>query len=327
MNNTMQSGSENFMHRVAFWGPSGSGKTWMIHAWGRSLVNYRPTDQDFSYELREFSDEKFEPPIIPFKPPKGKRTYESVDFVWLFQRKPKQSTYAHQVSTHTHILQIHDIPGNDSLLLTDEHKQNFLGAQLILLLLDPTCISDSIFENRSDIADAKFDGIDISDLLDDENSDSEFENPIRLSRDEYINAVIQVFDFLSRSGNARPAVAVCLTKCDLWDKKMDADSAVLRWFGQQMLDIIDQYGRGFSLKKFTMTATGYIEDGERIPNYDRQTEWLLNESHWKPEKVLSPLIWHLENVERQKINKTVGFFEQIVGKDRMNYYIPYPNLD
>ncbi len=322
-----QSGYENSMHRVALWGPSGSGKTWMIHALGRSLVNFHPTDPDFSYELREFTDAKFEPPIIPFKPPKGQSTSEPVDFVWLFQRRPKQNTYAHQISTHTHILQIHDIPGNEALLLTDDHRQNFHGIQLLLLLLDPTCFSDSPIRDSANFDGPKFDEIDISDLLDEETLGNELESPIVLSKDEYINAVMQVLDYVSGAGVARPSVAVCLTKSDLWDKKMDAETAISRWFGHQMGSIIDQYGKGFPLKKFSMTASGYLDGGERRPNFDRQTGWLLNENHWKPEGVLGPLIWHLENVERQKINRTAGFFEELVGKDRISNYIPYPNLD
>ena len=309
--------------RIALWGPAGSGKTWLINALGRALVNFQPSDPNFSYELREFSDEIFDPFIMPIAPPKYQPTNELVDYMWLFRRRAKQNTYAHKISAQTHILHIHDVNGLESIALADGVKQNYINAKLILLLLDPINLDKfpvKIFDSQTDNDQINKNNTQIQNVFESKDAQS-----MVMTRELYQSSIKQLLDYVSESGNVRPFVAVCLTKRDLWKKDLSSDEAVRSLFGQQMFDMLSQYSRELTLKTFIMTSCGYLDDASKKSNYNKQTGELLDISQWIPRGVLNPFFWFLDCVERQKLDQTKFFFENLIGRNRSKTYISYPS--
>lgn len=307
--NGNQNKQQGTSHRIAVWGPSGSGKTWLINAFGRSLMSSYAYDQNFSYDLREYTGEKIENPVMPFKPPIYEKTIEPIDFVWMFQRHPLQTSYAHQISSHTHILHIQDINGDDAFQLTDEIKHSLMGVDFLLLLLDPTCFShDKNIDNNLALPNVYL------------------ENSKLINQEMYYYSVMQLLLFLTQTDASKLSIAVCLTKKDLWENDLKQDSVIRVQFGQQMEDLIKMSGLRFKLKVFFTTSCGYLQDVIREPNYDQETGWLQNVVKWKPEGVASPFFWFLENAELEKLQVSDGFFNFLTLERRVKKYIPYPTF-
>ena len=102
-------------HGVALWGPPASGKTWFIRSFAKRLMDYSKDDPDFFYEIR--NEGRF--PIDPI-PPATEPTQDPQDHVWYFKRVPKKNTKRHEVSTHEHVINIHDDKGAKTIDLTSQ---------------------------------------------------------------------------------------------------------------------------------------------------------------------------------------------------------------
>lgn len=304
-------------HRIALWGPAGSGKTWLIHALGRSLVNFQPNDPNFTYELREFSGETFEPLVIPIAPPRYQPTTELIDFMWLFRRQAKQNTYGHRISAQTHILHIHDVGGNEAVWLTEPVKQTYTNVQLLLILMDPINMNGFLEKSRN--RRTEYDA--------NRSAKQAVFRSITMTQESYLTSIKQLLDYVSGAGGVRPLVAICLTKRDLWKKGNDPESAIKSWFGQQMFDMLSQYGREFTLKTFATSSCGYMDDTAQKPNYNNRTGELRNISQWNPHGAVHPFFWFLESIERQKLNQTKSFWGNLVGRNPLKEYIAYPFMN
>lgn len=323
----MKSGHQVVPHRIALWGPAGSGKTWLINALGRSLVNFQPDDPDFSYELREYSDESFDPFVVPIAPPRYTPTNELVDFMWLFRRRAKQNTFAHQISSQTHLLHIHDVDGVDAIQLTDKVKQNYTNVQLLLLVLDPINLgkySEKTFNKQM--------GNNIEQAIGNNSpaqliSGNDNKQPSIMTRELYLSSIKQLLDYVGESDTKRPFVAVCVTKRDLWKEDINAELAIKHWFGKQMFDMLGQYSKEFTLKTFIMTSCGYLEGATEKPNFIKNTGELLNISQWNPRGVVNPLFWFLDNIERKAFSQEKNFIGSLFKRNPSKRYISYPCVD
>ncbi len=300
--------------RIALWGAPGSGKSWLANALGRSLMNFRQDDPDFSYELREYSDEKFAPFVTPIAPPIYQPTNDLADFMWLFRRKAKQKTFAHNISSNTHILHIYDINGLESVRLTDRVKQNYTDVQLILLTLDPVMLNkDGKKTVNKEVG----------------NSDGQTgsnEHSI-MTRELYLLSIKRLLDYIGETNNKHPLIAVCVTKQDLWKEDIPAEMAIKHWFGQQMFDLFIQYSGEFKIKTFIMTSCGWLDDDARKPNYNKITGKLLNVSQWKPRGVINPFFWFLDNREREMLLPKKNLFRSFLERNPLRHFISYPTVD
>jgi hypothetical protein len=305
-------------HRIALWGPAGSGKTWLIHALGRSLVNFQPDDPNFNYELREFSGEKFDPLVMPIALRKYEPTNELVDFMWLFRRQAKQDSYAHQMSAQTHLLHLHDVNGNEAVWLTEQVKQTYTDVKLLLILMDPMGIEGFSERARKKRVVNK----EVSRL---QNQGAP--RSIVMTQDLYIISLKRLLDYVSEIGAVRPFVAICLTKRDLWKKELDPQTAIRTWFGQQMFDMLSQYGREFTMKTFVVSSCGYLGDNTQKPNYNKRTGELLSISQWNPLGIVNPFFWFLDSIERQKLSRTKSFLKNLIGRNRLKEFIAYPSVN
>ncbi len=323
----MKSGHQVVPHRIALWGPVGSGKTWLINALGRSLVNFQPDDPDFSYELREYTDDSFDPFVVPIAPPRYTPTSELIDFMWLFRRRAKQNTFAHQISSQTHILHIHDVGGIDAVRLTNKVKENYTNVQLLLLVLDPINLgkySEKTFNKQmSNNIEQPIVNNSQAQLV----SANDNKQLTIMTRELYLSSIKQLLDYVGESNTKRPFVAICITKRDLWKENISSELAIKHWFGNQMFDMLGQYSREFTLKTFIMTSCGYLEGATEKPNYSKNNGELLNISQWNPRGVVNPLFWFLDNREREILFPRKSFFRSILGRNPLRHFISYPTVD
>lgn len=284
----------NEIGKIALWGPSGSGKSWLLHAFSKTLLKYSMHDKDFLYEL---TDENRRPFDSLLSPEKLQATEIIQDHVFRFRRIGKRDTFAHQISSNEHTINIVDNKGTDLISLDDTATtESVLASPNIILMLD---VSQSRLTRSV--------------------------NPPSIA-EEYAGLVDRLLQLLTKTQGQQRYIAVCLSKSDLFSvRKRETTSLIKMLFGNDMFDVFTRYDTGKNLKfeYFTTSSVGFLPNGQS--NYNMENGYLVDETRWEPFNVEFPFFWFFENIERSRISQSHrNFFTRLLVKDRLSSYIPYP---
>src|SRR5687767_15487872 len=211
-------------YEISLWGPTSSGKTSLMNSLMKSLYDRSQRDDIFDYLIYDADSEElrinyahlFTPPFSNDE--SGTDAPETIR--WVFQRRFKrQVRRTRPVSTHTHLIQIHDMAGVRTLALDDAlTKATFSNAKFILLMLDHT-------------------------LLTEDSHNQEIQTPWRtsaLTKQQYTASVERLITFLAESKPREPRwIAACFAKVDLLSINRDPWQLIKAQFGSNMFDLLN----------------------------------------------------------------------------------------
>jgi len=292
---------------IALWGPTGSGKTWLIHALAKELVWYSRHDPEFDYQVMDQAGMPVDisPPSLSVIGP----THGHEDRSWQFQRTPRQESKSHQISAHTHNINVHDDKGAslvEALQIPDQHPMTLITLREstnVIALLDPTLLESSSVQSPINLIS----GSASSNLK---------------SKAEYAQMIQYLCHLMvsqARNQDER-YLAVCITKIDLLNIRRDPNILVEPLFGTSMAHILDSYKNQIKIKIFATSAVGYYWDSsKRKSNYDPATREVRYPSSWEPFNVAAPFFWIFECNERLRLNR--GW----LGPFRQENYLGYPS--
>jgi hypothetical protein len=287
---------------IALWGPRGSGKTWLINAFCKALAQIGAEEPRFSYELLQYAGKQFSSPVLIFEP-SALPTNEHTVFVWQFCRRSLQhSSLADQVSVHLHDLLVHDMPGRETIMLTEEAREVFLRADLILVVLDPTLVNGAPLSRGNDAS-------------------------VSISKTEYAGYARRLFECVTNAPKPHPEIAVCLTKLDCLIGTARQDELIREHFGSEMLQVLSAFRGRLRMKMFGISSAGYIDGSAAAANYDPGNGRLLDASLWEPRFVERPFFWFLENVERERLRQHSHSLGKFFCTVNLSKYVGYPNHD
>lgn len=286
---------------IALWGVTGAGKTWLIHALARELAWYTEKDPDFSYSLKDSDDQYIRSLHAPTKSGIAP-SLEGEDHLWIFERKAKIKSRAHQISSHAHQILIHDNPGDDLRKALDEYaldndtmvSRTLKISRNIIILLDPTTLNDG----KLKIATPEV-------------------NERKYSKSDYERLIGTLVDVVI-SNNQNVRLAICVSKADLLKIHLPTEEIVKVMFGEGIMRALSS--PKVTKQFFRVSSVGVLRssDGRKKSNIDDKLEGLIDESRWSPINVVSPFFWLFEAIEKERIG-----IDDFLG-DRKKYYIPYP---
>jgi|SRR5579859_1620128 len=115
-------------------------------------------------------------------------------------------------------------------------------------------------------------------------------------------------------------IALCVTKMEQmreqWLEYKDNPKDLLREYFEHMdeaLDIIEDRFGAENVRTFLTSAAGFVDGDRERPNYDSNTDQLLEERLWKPCQILHPIFWLLEEKERSCVSPSEG--DSYIGYD------------
>ena len=230
---------------IALWGPTGSGKTWLIHALAKELVWYSRHDPEFDYQVMDQAGMPVDisPPSLSVIGP----THGHEDRSWQFQRTPRQESKSHQISAHTHNINVHDDKGAslvEALQIPDQHPMTLITLREstnVIALLDPTLLESSSVQSPINLIS----GSASSNLK---------------SKAEYAQMIQYLCHLMvsqARNQDER-YLAVCITKIDLLNIRRDPNILIEPLFGTSMAHILDSYKNQIKIKIFATSAVGSV---------------------------------------------------------------------
>jgi GTPase SAR1 family protein len=305
---------DNVRHEIALWGPTGSGKTWLMMSFGKALFDLK--DPEFEYRLLDPESH----PVNALEPPAQKPTEEMRDEVWLFQRIGRQRTPAHDLSVHTHFINLHDFKGIDTVELTKrEVVRSIEESHHVILLLDPFLLANTKLADPQEALANRIPGM-------------ESTTKGQYTQNQYATHVANLLDLLGRHNRPDRYIAVCFTKIDLLGVQgRDPWQLIDAYFGAAMHTQLKNYAAQIKssgheqMQAFCVSAAGYLDGPERKSNYDPATGHLLVPDQWQPFRVEAPFFWIFDNIERQRLaHKGGGVTRFLFGNERLKKYIPYP---
>ncbi len=299
----------NRSREIALWGPSGSGKTWLMYSLGRALYGLR--DPEFAYTLQDSSATVVRPVDVFTPPPQG-GTQKPKDEIWIYQRRPRVSKYSarHILSAHSHVINLHDLKGEETIRLRDRITTETLSdSEYILLMLDHTLVmspQDEALAGGTSLGLAQ----------------PEF------TQNQYAGLVRDLFDVLLYSPNVENRrVAVCFTKIDLLNvRKRPPGQLIEAYFGRHMVELLNNYKEQnqWEIEAFCVSAAGYLPGRDNAPNYDVRTLNLRNPDQWEPYNVQSPFFWLFEDIERRRVRNSGSPVLRFFFAGREKSYMKYP---
>ena len=336
--------NSDLMCKVAFWGPQKSGKTWFLKALGRAITNCDALDPNFLYGISDLrNDDENDSGMFSDFPSNDE--IGSAEYFWKIYRRPRKYNPEECVSTHTHYVLFSEINGSSALDLDDSAKIAFRDAHLLIVFLDPTILTESNGDNESLILQSsnkeKFEyenddeDIDVSSLFRESNTFLDVEpsppqnsgkNPTKLNKQQYLHYIKNLFDYL-RNTNAKPRIAICLTKVDQIRLDLKPGIVIPALFGQEMDALIRKNQSRFDLNIFMISSTGYQSTKSREANFNPSSRLLKVPEEWIPYQVERPVFWHLEKVENQKLSQTTSFFGRFFVNSNKQKYIKYTHLN
>jgi GTPase SAR1 family protein len=290
---------------VALWGPSGSGKTWLMNSLARALLYI--DDPEFKYALTDITNEEMLRPVSAYQTLDPNPTTRPVDERWWFQRQPKDEKIdsQHLLSSHSHIINLHDLKGLETINLTDPlTRMTILGSEYIILMLDHTLVVKA--QQAAVSASAGALGAQTG----------------TYTQNQYAEMVTNLFNAL---GSKPRHLSICFTKIDMLGvQKRDPWQLIDAYFGAVMTNLLKSYQNEpkWKLEPFCVSAAGYLRGGENKPNYDVQTRGLLYVDQWRPYNVEAPFFWLFEEIERNRLHKSRNGLTRFFFNKRP--YIKYP---
>lgn len=295
-------------NQIVFWGARASGKSCLLYSLGKSLAYLNEQDQNFEYVLTEMDAEGHFHRVFRTEFPVYDRVLLSQDEIWVFQRMlrptaPRKPAYLYSAQVH-HIL-VQDTSGDDALNLENEVLRNSLrDSQHIIITLDH------------------------SQVLDDDDINLMVEGEMQLdrfSRQQYLEGVANLYRFLGER-NIDRHIAVCFTKVDLLELERDPWQLIEIFFGESMRQQLQASLPNWQVRAFCTSAAGYTKDenGDRISNYNRSEDNLINPASWKPEGVEGPFFWLFDKIERKRLRQNSGRLRRLFFGKPEDTYMPLP---
>ena len=347
---------------IVMYGPPACGKTTILRALVRSFIFYeQPILEQTGMRVRmELSNQTAV--IQGAEDPARPTSTLEADLLKFRRDPPdgKKRNSRHQLSSFAHEIRPFDAPGGWSspgadrsvssleVLMQKYDRAAVLWEALktsvgIVAILDHTAIEPCDILKPSTASEE--DNLEDEEEADDEGSEKLTEDQI-VDDDEYISkrcftraeyAVMLLrlmwLEPVTQAGFQRK-IAICLNKCDQLDARneLGADAIIRANFGNEMEIAIRQLEAHFgpdNIQFFKISAMGYDRDG-RTPNYEWRPDlgsyWLKKDKqgrlHWKPENVLKPFMWILEQNERDYLMRTRTIWDRF-GGDRLKDYISY----
>lgn len=278
----------------AFWGPSGAGKTWLLKSFARALTQFNVggsrQDKEFNYTLTMGGQ-----PVSPTAPGQVDPTQVATinDTRYEFKRANNDDSNAHVYSAQVHTIGLADAAGIDLQNLSDAKVNVSLrNADSVLVILDPILITSGA-----------------------------------ISIDEYNNMVSYMLNFLAQNPKKR-SIAVCISKVDqLGVAGRRPEEVVDMFFGEMMLNQFKGFASSTEadIAWFLVSAMGYLSGQTVQPNFDPNTQYMIDPNNWKPYNVEQPFFWLFEQVERRRLEDAgSGLAKRFFGADRLDAYIQYP---
>jgi len=258
-------------------------------------------------------------------PPAYRPTDDPSDLMWYFQRRPKRMSKAHSISTHAHLLHIHDIRGDESLHLSEQIRQILPDSELILIALDPTLLAqgDMAIRFRS-LPFHETEQVDISSLIAPQGStDLHTPLPAEYSQTEYVQYVNGVLTFLEQHKNANRRVALCLMKKDQWLRDASPWDYLQMAFGKTMFDCIQSHRRQFVIEAFAVSSAGILHTPLGQANYNPYTAAIDDPYQWEPLGVEAPFFWFFQLLEKRALRPTNRIDRFLFQEQRLRIYMPY----
>ena len=290
---------EHSEYQISLWGPSSSGKTSLMNALTRALYERSKRDEYFDYLLYDANTEElFHDYMRLFQDSfRDEPTKEPVTQCWVFQRRVKEiNKTLKPFSVHTHLIQIHDMRGIDTVELQDGVTRSiFANSKFVLILLDPTLMqTDNVWGAPS------------------------------ISKEKYMEDVDRLLRFLatSRPGEKR-WLAACVAKVDLLGYKREPDWIIRNYFGGALLDLIRGcVNGGWEVETFAVSSVGYIHNnGRNESNFNKDTFTLIEPDNWKPENVESPFFWVFNAIEQLRLSQHDSWLSRFLFANRQR--VPY----
>ena len=303
----MQGSASKLSENIALWGPTGSGKTWLLHALNRELMWYNQNDPEFDYHLIDRAGD-----LLPFLAPTIHTlgpTSSFQDRLWRFQRRPKvgrEASAAHQISTYTHDIDVHDNSGVKLVDAVNNPRQHGLTTATLKNAVGVIALLDFTLLQTSPTGQSQF----LS-----QGARTE------LSKGEYSQLVQRLCEMIILASNTTPTryLSICITKIDQLKVRRPPESLVEPLFGQQMGYVLRQYQHALQIRFFVTSSVGYYRPHrQRTANYDRANGSLIAPDEWEPYNVAAPFFWIFECIERARLS------QERFKQSRLDDYIKYP---
>ncbi|BBB48034.1 hypothetical protein [Pelolinea submarina] len=321
--------NENEEIKILLMGPSGSGKTWYLNSFARAIECCDEQDEDFEYQLREFSGDAQSQPLFISKP---SEKYNSVDgpndYYWEFERKPKNNISRAKINCSRYLLYFFDYTGNSAMQLSEEISAIVQAAHLVLFFIDPTSLVNNQTKNEEKNQD-EWD-FDFSDSIDEKwkshkPCDSKKQGP--LTPKEYTVAIKKLFEFISRRNLENLHIAFIVSKADQWLQNYDKKIAdvLLHFLGEDFQALLIAYQKNLKIKIFPNSSVGFTDDG--TANFNSESNALLDPNIWNPVHSEDPIFWALEDIERNVLARKNSISGWLFADQLLRDYIPYHRLD
>jgi hypothetical protein len=346
------------MTSIALFGPSGSGKTTVIKAFLWKMGRYyKDKNAHHEMELRisvaNSTDGPFSAIEVPDTSPDGtknlniaKMTIGRVprngsDYRQVVSEAHHQILFADDQGGLFHYAAKNDISNIDQIEYGPDPVRTAWKildtANNLVVLLDPTLIEGSRFEDAMPIATPDYGSSD--------TDTGSFMLRRRFKIGQYATMVSRLAWLKNRAKiDAKDGkndyevprrIAVCITKSDIIGSFSESaakpDELLGILFGDPMMVALNELYTHFgeaNVKLFVISALGKDpKTGKQ--NFDRATSWLSNPNVWLPERVEEPFLWLLQESEKDVIrdgSNLPSFLRRPLIDSRLESYIPYMNL-
>jgi GTPase SAR1 family protein len=293
-------------YEISLWGPSSSGKTTLMNSLMRALYQRTQKDPAFEYLLLDADEDDLQDYSRLFSSPMEEGTKSPRTTRWVFQRRLKSNkSLPKVVNVHSHLIQIHDMNGINTVNLDDSITRSiFENSRFLLLMLDHTLLHEG-----------------------DAGGVTPWGTP-SASRIQYLEQVEKLIRFLEKSQpNQSRSLAVCFTKVDLMSLYREPWDLISASFGADMVNFLRgcQSKQGWKVESFAVSAVGFLhQNGKRSPNFDRATSALLDVENWLPYNVESPFFWMFNEIEKSRLKQHDSFLTQFFfNQDRTKDWVEY----